>query len=182
MANSNRITPEYISSLQPGQIFVFGSNAQGMHAGGAARFALDRFGAIWGQGEGIQGQSYAIPTMEGLESTRSAITRFINYANQHHELTLGCSHALGATAHLLKCNRRCILHSSKCFRWLINKFVFLLVYLELIIPVFIVLSDKSCHRICAVPPVPSPPPSKRSPQSTSAREWASPSACQYRPW
>lgn len=95
MANSNRITPEYISSLQPGQIFVFGSNAQGMHAGGAARFALDRFGAIWGQGEGIQGQSYAIPTMEGLESTRSAITRFINYANQHHELTflvtpIGC--------------------------------------------------------------------------------------------
>ncbi len=95
MANSNRITPEYISSLQPGQIFVFGSNDQGMHTGGAASFALDRFGAICGQGEGLQGQSYAIPTMEGLESTRSAITRFINYANQHHELTflvtpIGC--------------------------------------------------------------------------------------------
>ena len=78
-----RITPDYISTLQPGQIFVFGSNAQGMHAGGAARFAMDRFGAIWGQGEGLQGQSYAIPTMEGLDNIGPAVERFISFAQQH---------------------------------------------------------------------------------------------------
>ena len=96
--NSNtpqRITPDRIATLQPGQIFVFGSNAQGMHAGGAARFALDRFGAIWGQGEGLQGQSYAIPTMEGLDRIPAAVDRFISYAQQHPEYTflitpIGC--------------------------------------------------------------------------------------------
>ena len=52
--------------LEKGEIFVFGSNARGLHMGGAARVALEKFGAIMGQGEGPQGQSYAIPTMEGL--------------------------------------------------------------------------------------------------------------------
>ncbi len=69
----------------PGEIFVFGSNARGMHAGGAARFALDHFGAEWGVGEGLQGQSYAIPTMEGLDSLKLAVDRFIAFAKQHPE-------------------------------------------------------------------------------------------------
>lgn len=60
---NDRITPDHISTLQPGQIFVFGSNRFGHHAGGAARWVLDHFGAEWGNGEGLQGQSYAIPTM-----------------------------------------------------------------------------------------------------------------------
>ena len=63
---SLRITPKWITSLQKDEVFVFGSNINGMHGGGAARVAMDKFGAIWGQGEGLQGQSYAIPTMEGL--------------------------------------------------------------------------------------------------------------------
>ena len=37
---NNRITPDLITNLKAGEIFVFGSNARGMHAGGAARFAL----------------------------------------------------------------------------------------------------------------------------------------------
>ncbi|MDE5633393.1 MAG: transcriptional regulator, partial [Muribaculaceae bacterium] len=57
-----RFTPENITSLGPDEVFVFGSNLQGMHCGGAARTAVLRFGAIMGQGVGIQGQSYAIPT------------------------------------------------------------------------------------------------------------------------
>ena len=65
----NRITPERISNLRPGEIFVFGSNLAGMHGGGAARIAVDRFGAIMGQGVGLQGQSYAIPTMQGGVNT-----------------------------------------------------------------------------------------------------------------
>ena len=90
-----RITPEHISTLQPEQIFVFGSNHFGHHAGGAARYALDHFGAEWGNGEGLQGQSYAIPTMEGLDSTKQAVERFIAFAKAHQELTflvtpIGC--------------------------------------------------------------------------------------------
>lgn len=90
-----RITPERISKLKPGEIFVFGSNRFGHHAGGAARFALDHFGAQWGNGEGLQGQSYAIPTMEGLESLKAAVERFIEYAKAHTEFTflvtpIGC--------------------------------------------------------------------------------------------
>ena len=102
MDSAYRITPKRISSLQPGQIFVFGSNHFGHHAGGAARFALDHFGAVWGNGEGLQGQSYAIPTMEGLDSTKQAVERFIAFASQHQEYTflvtpIGCGIA-GYTA------------------------------------------------------------------------------------
>ena len=60
-----RTTPERITELQPNEIFVFGSNLRGMHGGGAAYVALRKFGAIMGQGVGLQGQSYAIPTMQG---------------------------------------------------------------------------------------------------------------------
>ena len=56
-----------IEQLRPDEVFVFGSNASGAHGGGAARFAYDRFGAVWGQSEGLQGQSYGIDTMSGLE-------------------------------------------------------------------------------------------------------------------
>lgn len=81
-----RITPEYISELRPNEVFVFGSNARGMHYGGAAAFAVGRFGAIMGQGEGLQGQSYAIPTMEGMENMQAAVDRFIAFAKEHTEL------------------------------------------------------------------------------------------------
>ena len=92
---SNRITPPLITHLNEGEIFVFGSNAQGYHMGGAARVAMERFGAIWGVGEGLQGRSYAIPTMEGFEAIRTAVDRFIDFARQHPEMTflvtpIGC--------------------------------------------------------------------------------------------
>ena len=81
-----RITPEWITTLGDNEVFVFGSNARGMHGGGAARVALEKFGAIWGQGEGLQGQSYAIPTMEGFENIPSVVDRFIDFAAEHPEL------------------------------------------------------------------------------------------------
>ena len=81
-----RVAPDNIKSLEANEIFVFGSNAGGYHGGGAAAFAMHRFGAIWGQGEGLQGQSYAIPTMEGKDSMRAAIDRFTQFADQHPEL------------------------------------------------------------------------------------------------
>lgn len=64
-SNMKRYTPERITELKANEVFVFGSNLAGAHAGGAARVALDKFGAVWGQGVGLQGQSYAIPTMQG---------------------------------------------------------------------------------------------------------------------
>ena len=59
-----RYTPENIEHLQPNQVFVFGSNKAGFHIGGAAKIALDKFGAEYGNGEGLQGQSYALPTLD----------------------------------------------------------------------------------------------------------------------
>ena len=56
-----RYTPEDIRELGPGEVFVFGSNLSGMHGGGAARVAYEKFGAVWGQGTGLQGRSYGIP-------------------------------------------------------------------------------------------------------------------------
>lgn len=91
-----RVTPEQITTLQPNEIFVFGSNLQGLHGGGAARTAYKFFGAIWGQGVGMQGQCYAIPTMQGgVETIKPYVDEFIKYAKQHPELTflvtrIGC--------------------------------------------------------------------------------------------
>ena len=59
----SRVTPDAITRLANNEIFVFGSNEHGLHYGGAARYALDHFGAIMGQGVGPQGKSYAIPSM-----------------------------------------------------------------------------------------------------------------------
>ncbi len=61
---------------------MFGSNAEGSHAGGAAKSAVKLFGAIEGQGEGLQGQSYAVPTMSGLNDMKAAITRFVSFAKE----------------------------------------------------------------------------------------------------
>ena len=73
--------------LKPNEIFVFGSNLAGAHGGGAARLAYERFGAIWGQGVGLQGQSYAIPTMQGgVETIKPYVDEFIRFAKQHQEL------------------------------------------------------------------------------------------------
>lgn len=58
-----RHTPDNITTLKPEEIFVFGSNLNGAHLGGAARAAIEHFGAIFGQAVGLQGQSYAIPTL-----------------------------------------------------------------------------------------------------------------------
>ena len=80
-------TPEMIKTLAPNEVFVFGSNLGGFHAGGAARAALDRFGAIWGQGVGLQGQSYAIPTMHGgIEAIKPYVDQFIGFAQSHPDL------------------------------------------------------------------------------------------------
>ena len=91
-----RFTPDNIKELAPDEIFVFGSNLACHHGGGAARVALDRFGAQWGVGEGIQGQSYAIPTMQGgVETIKPYVDRFLDLAYEWDQNTflvtrIGC--------------------------------------------------------------------------------------------
>lgn len=91
-----KYSPERIDSLAPRQIFVFGSNEQGHHHGGAARAACERFGAVWGKGVGLSGRTYAIPTMQGgVETIRPYVDDFISYARNRPELTylvtrIGC--------------------------------------------------------------------------------------------
>ena len=82
-----RITPEFITELSESEIFVFGSNLKGHHYGGAARIARNKFGAIHGQGIGIQGQSYAIPTMQGnIDTIKPYVDEFIKFAICHKEM------------------------------------------------------------------------------------------------
>lgn len=93
---NRKYTPENITSLEPDDIFVFGSNLAGHHAGGAARVAAERFGATEGQGVGLQGQSYAIPTMQGgIETIRPYVDEFIDFAyecdqNTFYVTRIGC--------------------------------------------------------------------------------------------
>lgn len=84
---SERITSDRITELRPGEIFVFGSNLEGAHGGGAALLAWRKWGAKWGQGVGLQGQTYGIPTMHGgPEAIRPYVDEFIRFAADHTEL------------------------------------------------------------------------------------------------
>lgn len=87
MNTEKRISPDFINTLKENEIFVFGSNLEGMHGGGAARAAYNKFGAIWGQGVGLQGQSYGIPTMHGgVDVIKPYVDEFIDFAKSHTEL------------------------------------------------------------------------------------------------
>lgn len=80
-------TPNWIKQLKENEIFVFGSNLGGLHGGGAARAAMNHYGAVWGQGVGLQGQSYAIPTMHGgVDVIKPYVDEFVAFARQHPEL------------------------------------------------------------------------------------------------
>ena len=90
-----RVTPNNIQILDPRQVFVFGSNADGKHYGGAARLANEKFGAIMGQSFGLQGQSFGINSMSGLNGLKWQIVMFIEFAKMTPEKTflvteIGC--------------------------------------------------------------------------------------------
>ncbi len=74
-------SPSNITTLKENEIFVFGSNKQGFHIGGAAHFALLNFGAIYGGEEGIQGQSYAIPTVDLSKNTEIPLSEIENHVD-----------------------------------------------------------------------------------------------------
>ena len=96
-----RYTPPFITSLKEDEVFVFGSNEAGKHGAGAARMAV-QFGAVYGQAEGIAGQTYAIPTKDAtirktlsVGEIRPYVDRFIAYAKETPDKTflvteIGC--------------------------------------------------------------------------------------------
>lgn len=101
-----------------GEIYVFGANLAGRHGKGSALVARERFGAIYGQGRGRQGSSYAIPTKDGRRGTpplrdprstlpvasiKNDVAVFIEYAKAHPEsrffvVRLGCTLAIHSDA------------------------------------------------------------------------------------
>lgn len=88
-------TPDQINLLPENSYFVFGANEAGHHQGGAAAHAQKLFGAVWGQGEGLQGDSYGIPTMGDFVDMADAIHRFLTFAQLAPEMTfyvtqIGC--------------------------------------------------------------------------------------------
>ena len=81
--------PAWIDALEENEIFVFGCRNSGRHWDGASAFALEHFGAVMGQREGRQGQSYAIPTIGGvigLKEIRESVKTFTQYATEHPDL------------------------------------------------------------------------------------------------
>lgn len=91
------ITPSRIYRLGKNEIFVFGTGHQGRHDAGASLYAVKHFGAIVGQSEGLQGQSYAIISTGSLEEVKQGVERFTQFAREHTELTfyvtpIGCSY------------------------------------------------------------------------------------------
>ena len=108
-----RVSNDRIDHLEENEIFVFGSNASGYHGGGAAAYAMRKFGAVWGKGEGLQGQSYAIPTMEGIAEMSEAIKRFTSFAAEHSELRflvtrVGCGVAGYSASQIAPLFKECI--------------------------------------------------------------------------
>lgn len=82
-----RCTPHRITELAPDEVFVFGSNDSGRHGAGAAHIAWQKFGAVWGEGHGPHGQTYAIDTMSGWEAFAADAAAFVAFARDHPELT-----------------------------------------------------------------------------------------------
>ena len=96
-----RTSDEWVTSLKPHEVFVFGSNYAGRHGKGAARLARQKFGAVNGQGQGLMGNSYGIATkgwkMETLplHAINVQVARFLRFAAYHKHLTflvteIGC--------------------------------------------------------------------------------------------
>lgn len=82
-------------------VFVFGSDLAGVHGAGAALYAREHHGAIYGQGIGLQGNSYAIPTKDAnivtlpIHEIKKYVDQFIEFAKQNYEMVfevtrIGC--------------------------------------------------------------------------------------------
>jgi hypothetical protein len=82
-------------------VFVFGSNLRGLHGAGAAKWAVENRGAIYWQGQGLQGNSYGIPTKDenivtlSLDRIQGYVEDFLRFAEDNPDMTfqltpIGC--------------------------------------------------------------------------------------------
>lgn len=83
----NKVTPELIDHLEPNEYVVVGTNYEGRHGAGAALYAMENFGLQYGCGEGLSGQTYALPTMSGLKDIEMAAWDFIQFAKFNPDKT-----------------------------------------------------------------------------------------------
>lgn len=82
-----RVSEKHIDKLEDDEVFVFGSNTEGMHAGGAARMAMN-WGAIYGKAFGLQGKTFAIPTVDYTRSGKMSIDEIKKYVDEFLDFTI----------------------------------------------------------------------------------------------
>ena len=129
-----KYTPDKITSLEPNEIFVFGSNEAGIHGAGAALLARQKFGAVLGQGFGLYGQSFAIPTKNHnihtlpIKKIKTYVDHFLVFAQGHTYLTfyvtqIGCGLAGHSAFHIAPLFKEVTSNVilSKVFHDIINK-------------------------------------------------------------
>lgn len=82
-----RVSAKHIDKLEDDEVFVFGSNTEGMHAGGAARMAME-WGAIYGKAFGLQGKTFAIPTVDYRRSVKMGVDEIKKYVDEFLDFTI----------------------------------------------------------------------------------------------
>jgi hypothetical protein len=132
----SRTTSEKIVSLTENEVFVFGSNLSGKHGKGAAKTAMYKFGARWGQASGLQGKSYGIPTkgrnldVLNINEITYHVEKFIKFAKNNPQLTflvteIGCGLARFSPKQIaplfLKAKELSNVHLPKRFWDILNK-------------------------------------------------------------
>lgn len=96
-----------ITADEENEVFVFGSNYAGRHGKGAAKTALEKYGAVYAEGKGLHGKSYAIPTkgynlhILPFNAIKRHVAIFLQFAKAHQELIfkltqIGCGEAMFA--------------------------------------------------------------------------------------
>lgn len=85
-----RVTNNNIQTLNDNEVFVFGSNESGKHGAGAAALAYKKFGAVWGKGFGLWGDTFAIPTKD-LNIQTLSIDEIRIYVNMFQSIAKDCS-------------------------------------------------------------------------------------------
>ncbi|MEI0612516.1 hypothetical protein [Brachyspira pilosicoli] len=82
-----RVSAKHIDKLEDDEVFVFGSNTEGMHAGGAARMAMN-WGAVYGKAFGLQGKTFAIPTVDYTRSGKMSVDEIKKYVDEFLDFTI----------------------------------------------------------------------------------------------
>jgi hypothetical protein len=138
-----KYTPENITELKPNEIFVFGANTSGFHAGGAAKVAHEKFGAVWGVGYGHTGQCFAIPTLKVGASSGSLekvflgdiaamIDGFMIYAKYNPDLTFYFTKiGLGIAGYELEDIARIV---TTDYNWVVDEYIPSIIPSNVILP------------------------------------------------